>query len=150
MASEILTVGIKRRVSYRFRKFIQRFLAMIAAMLFVSFDLFIPVATEAFGPSPVLALVADTVVFGTTAELAAMAAPVVLTAVVLGGVYYYIWNQDQTQDAQALAQQKYCAANADDPVCVPPFKGGQCSGVPYQVVGDIEYASPFPIAPNGY
>ncbi len=66
MTVKILLVRINRRLSYRFRKFTQRFLAMIAAIIFVCFDLFIPAATEAFAPSPVLALVADTVVFGTT------------------------------------------------------------------------------------
>lgn len=50
-----------------------------------------------------------------------------------GVVAAYIWNQAQNQQAQDLAQRKYCAANPNDSVCVP-FTGGQSPGVMYWAV----------------
>lgn len=50
-----------------------------------------------------------------------------------GVAAFYIWNQAQNQQAQDLAQKKYCTANSNDAVCLPPFTGGQGSDVPYNI-----------------
>jgi hypothetical protein len=129
-------------ISYRFKQFIQRFLAAIAAVIFISSDLFLPAATQAFVPAApsLAAFVGDVVLLGTAAELATIAAPIIVGGFVIGVAYYY-WSQQQTTQAQALAQQKYCIANPVDQLCVPPpFTGGQSINTLYEVwVGAIPF-----------
>lgn len=101
--------------SYQQQKFTQRFLAAVAAIFFLFSDLIFPLATNA-AIEGLLPFVGEVIVFGTTAELATIAAPIIVGAFVVGAAYY-VWSQSQTTAAQTQAQEKYCLATANDPVC---------------------------------
>jgi len=121
-------------MNYRFKKFIQRFIAAIAAIIFISSDFLIPAATQAFVPAAapgLLPIIGDVILFGTAAELATIAAPIVVGGFVIGAAYYY-WSQEQSEQAQIKAEEKYCSANPGEQLCdvPPPFTGGQLP-VPY-------------------
>lgn len=87
----------------------------------------------------------------TTTMEAASGVAVVAGDMRLSGVAaYYIWGQLQNQQAQDLAKQKYCAANSNDAVCVPPFTGGQCLGVVYDVWVESAYSKTAPSGVAGH
>lgn len=125
----------EKGMSYRFKKFIQRFMAAIAAIIFISSDFLIPAASQAFVPAAapgLLPIISDVILFGTAAELATIAAPIIVGGFVIGAAYYY-WSQEQTEQAQIKAEEKYCSANPSEQLCdiPPPFTGGQSPGVLY-------------------
>jgi hypothetical protein len=78
----------------------------------------------------------------TTVESVGGVATIVGDMRLSGVAAYYIWTQAQNQQAQDLAQKKYCTANPNDAVCLPPFIGGQdntayvISGTVTELVGD--------------
>ena len=106
---------VAKTISYRHRNFILILLAALAAIFFISFDLFIPNATEAAVPS-LQAVLGNVITSGTTAESATLAAPIVVGGLADGAPYYY-WGQKQTTQAQTKGQQKYCSANPGEQIC---------------------------------
>ncbi len=79
-------------------------------------------------------------------ELAPVVSNVVKGTVVVTGVCSlssepcsiprYYWNAELNQQAQELAKQKYCTANSNEPVCSPPFTGGQSDRILYNISYD--------------
>ncbi len=141
MAIQDYVVASKRFLSYRKRKFLQRFLAVVLASLFLSFvpGFFSPVPALDGDPNPPSYIKDDLkLVEGTLAGIVAEAEadpvliplldnPVVIigATVVVVGVAWYFYSQAQQQAAQQLAEQRYyqayCHLAIGDPLCGSVF-----------------------------
>ncbi len=127
------------------RRFIQRFLAVIAAFVFLCSDLLFPVVVEAFVPSPAfLPVVEPLVVSASTGAAASLAAPVVVGAIVIGAAYY-LWRSQQTDAARLKAADKYCTTFKNDSVCAATY---QIYGINYSNCQESNFGNFH--APYGY
>lgn len=96
------------------------------------------VALKSAVTAPTSAGEATTVTTSTGAEITAAGRAVIVgTGAAVGVATWYFWSQPLNDEAQALARQKYCAANPNDAVCLPPFTGGQELFTPYYVTVEI-------------
>lgn len=112
----------------RQKRFIQRFLAAIAAIYFSFSNLFVPAPVLAFVPSPAFVPAAAQLVTqnvaataaspaGGAALTAALANPYVFVGAIAIGAAWYYWSQSQNQQLQNKAVDKFCIANPSDPDC---------------------------------